>query len=207
MKKLTELFLSKGLLLASAIISICCYLVDAIWANVNGQIADYAWILLVLTILILWAFFTGQINVQKMLFGAILLAMVYEQFNILELDKEFLGYVSISDIITVVLSIIVFLSHMYLQMEHDGKSVAIFMNLFIGVIMLFFLITAVVNLVFVPDQFNTYVFLFGYAINCIMVICMEMRVEKYKQIRDAARKEGTWTEEKRSEAKKLFKLG
>jgi len=205
-EKIWNVYLNKYLLIIAAVLSIGCYLADAIWAINDGESSYYAWKLMVLVILLLWSFFSGQINVQKMLFGAMLLAMVTEQVQILELDVILTGHVQIMDVCSIIIAVIVFFSHMCQQMEHSGKSPAIIINQLLGLTGILFLITAILNLIFMPTECSNYVFLFGYVFNCIMVICMETRVETYKQIRDKARSEGTWTEENRREAKKLFKL-
>jgi len=205
-EKIRKIYLNKTLFIVSSAIAVCCYLVDAIQAIVNGMFADYALILIALVVLLQWAFFAGQINVQKMLFGAMLLAMVQEQCSILQLDAALGGGAIAMDVAVLVFAIVVFVCHIYQQMDHKGKSMASLINQLLGLIAFFFALTAVVNMLYAPAMFGNYVFLFGFAANTIMIICMETRVETYKQIRDKARAEGTWTEENRQEAKKLFKL-
>jgi len=205
-EKIRKIYLSKTLFIVSSAIAVCCYLIDAIQAIVNGVSSDYAWILIALVLMLQWAFFTGQINVQKMLFGAILLDMIIEPCSLLKLDIAYGNPAIGIDVAVLVFSIVVFICHIYQQMDHKGKSMTVLINQLLGLIAFFFALTAVVNLFYAPTMFSSYVFLFGYAANTIMIICMETRVETYKQIRDKARSEGTWTEENRQEAKKLFKL-
>ena len=206
-KKVQKFYLSKVLLVACSVLSVCCYLFDAVCAAVNGQFADYAWIFFALVILLQWAFFKGQINVQKMLFGAILIAMVKEQAELMALNAAYNGgKVLIQDIALLIISIVIFVFHIYQQVDHAGKSFAVLMNQLLGFVGFVFLFFAIRNLAVAPASLSSYVFLFGYVSNIMMIICMETRVEAYKQIRDKARREGTWTEEKRQESKKLFKL-
>lgn len=205
-EKIRKFYLSKKLFIISSVGAMCCYIADAIQAILNGQSFDYVLIMFSLVALLHWAFISGHINVQKMLFGAMLLAMLKEQIAILRIDIAYTGKVSVVDVCTIVMAAVIFISHLYQQMEHDGKSFATVINQFLGLTMVLFSFYGVLNFAFSPATIGNYIFMFGYALNCLMVICMETRVETYKQIRDKARKEGTWTEENRKEAKKLFAL-
>lgn len=205
-EKIRKIYLSKELFIVSSVLTVCCYLFDAIRSTAYGSFCDYAWIFLGLVVLLQWAFLSGQINVQKMLFGSMLLAMIKEQAEILQIDAAYAGSVVPLDVIELAFSVIIFVSHIYQQIDHKGKSLAPLVNQLLGFIGMIYLLSAITNITLYQQDFTNYIFIFGYVFNSIMVICMETRVEAYKQIRDKAREEGTWTEEKRKEAKKLFKL-
>jgi len=205
-QKIINFYLNKTVFIVSSVIAVCFFIADGVQAMVFDQPHGYAWIFVALVVLLQWAFFKGHINVQKMLFGAVLFDMIIEQCSILKMDVEY-GPIAIAmDIALLVIVVVVFVSHMYQQLDHKGKGGATFINQLLGLLAVVVLISAIINLISYPTYIGAYTFLFGYVFACIMIICMETRVAKYKQIRDAARAEGTWTEEKRKEAKKLFKL-
>jgi len=205
MEKITKIYLSRQLLMIAASVAIVGYIVSCVYLTVTGGYADSAWILFGLVSLLVVSYFSGNISVQKMLFGALLMFMVKEILELMWMEEILYGRFYV-DIALLILSVGIFFAHMFMQMDHTGKTPALIVNQLLGIVAAVFIFYAVENC-FAPEcTVHDVSFPLAYAATCIMVICMETRIEKYKEIRKEAQADNSWTEEKREEAKKLFKL-
>ena len=166
-------------------------------------------------IALLIAFKKGETNVQKTLLGALIYGSMIGTF------QNFIDYVDIlsngyADFVydTVLFAafsigeIGLFVSHVILQSDHKGSKKAIY------AIYVFVAIGIIANIVDAIHEINLgltdgSLYLlnnFGCDFFFLTILCIEARVQAYKEIREKATANGTWTPEAKAEAKKLFKI-
>ncbi len=210
-KGLKKFFISKTAILVFALVSICFWALWGVGCLVNGfnySIASDAIFYIALIVGLLIAYTSGETNVQKALIGALLLLLCNSNLEIfwtylIQGDLFFI----IIDSITLVLAIIIFIGHLVQQTDHAGKSSSLLLNQCCGIMAIILLIYAIRQLIFIPEpRLDDFPFIFAWVLTYLFLICIETRIQVYKQIRNENRAAGTWTEEKRQEAKELFKL-
>jgi len=172
----------------------------------DGTNAHYAAIYALLTGALIFSYFGGSINLQKMLFGSVFFAMIlcYCDFYFLYTDAPM--YVLISNAVVILFLVAAFICHAIQQTDKCGKSVAPLINQIIGLVVILELVIVVLGLVYGRCALSDTIFMAASILTQLMIIAMETRISEYKTIRSMCRANNTWTEEKRAEAKKLFKL-
>lgn len=165
-------------------------------------------------IALLISFKKGSTNVQKTLLGALLYCSAYGTLeNFLELlDLSGVGYELTFDVVVfAIFSLVdigIFVSHIILQTDHKGSSKSIYA---IYVFIVIMIITNTVYAVYSLKNGISFDSLFiinniGCDFFFLTILCIEKRVQCYKEIRLKATEEGNWTPEAKAEAKKLFRL-
>lgn len=163
---------------------------------------------------LLVSFKKGDTNVQKTLLGALIYGSMIGTFGyfIDMVDVLVAGYDYTYDAILFAAFSIgeigLFVSHVILQSDHSGTKKPI------RAIYVFIAIGIIANIVDCFHEANVgltsnSIYLLN-NIGCdffyLTILCIEARVQAYKEIRQKATSEGTWTPEAKAEAKKLFTL-
>ena len=164
---------------------------------------------------LLIAFKKGDTNVQKTLLGALIYGSMIGTF------EYFIDYVDIlasgyTDFIydTILFAafsigeIGLFVSHVILQSDHKGSKKAIYaIYVFIAIGMMANIVDAIHEISLGLNENSIYLLNnIGCDFFFLTILCIEARVQAYKEIRENARANGTWTPEAKAEAKKLFKI-
>jgi len=149
----------------------------------------------------------GETNVQKMLFGSLLIFLIIDYIEIVDVYVTY-NIISSAIIMGIVLFalIVFYICHALQQQDHTGKSVIVTINQCCGIIILLslaFLTSSYINGTVVLTD---YTFTIALMSTMFLIACMETRISKYKQIRAEHKANGSWDEASRKEAKKLFKI-
>lgn len=166
-------------------------------------------------IALLIAFKKGETNVQKTLLGALIYGSMIGTF------QNFIDYVDIlsngyADFVydTVLFAafsigeIGLFVSHVILQSDHKGSKKAIYaIYVFVAIGIIANIVDAIREINLGLTDGSLYLLNnFGCDFFFLTILCIEARVQAYKEIREKATANGTWTPEAKAEAKKLFKI-
>lgn len=166
-------------------------------------------------IALLIAFKKGETNVQKTLLGALIYGSMIGTF------QYFIDYVDIlsngyTDFVydTVLFAafsigeIGLFVSHVILQSDHKGSKKAIYaIYVFVAIGIIANIVDAIREINLGLTDGSLYLLNnFGCDFFFLTILCIEARVQAYKEIREKATANGTWTPEAKAEAKKLFKI-
>jgi len=210
MSKINLFFQKKSILVFSIILSLFLWAIslgNSLMYNLRPSFACNSGLFFLLVLGMLLAYNKGNINIQKMLFGSILFAFVKFLIDVI-IESFGAGMITIGWVCVVLLlfSVIIFVFHMLQQTEHDGKKAYIVINHLCGVVILLGIIILIISKINGTLSYSNFIGPLAAAFTYLMVICMESRVAAYKLLRTESRQNGTWTEEKRNEAKRLFKL-
>lgn len=210
-EKMEKLFLNKKTLIAVGTLTIALFAAWGIsvinFPSSGGLYVVYAVIYLALTVALMVAYKKGETNCQKVLIAALLMFIIRD-----ELDVTFL-YLGRGDGLTlktflIGLSLLLFtmflINYICMLSDHVGyRSLSAVNNILL--ILLFFVHAAFVVVYACEGHSTDGILLKAATFACVLLIsCINMRVQKYKRIRAEAKANGTWNEETRQEAKKLF---
>jgi len=209
-EKINNFYLNKYVLLTFAVLALLSWLGWAISVLVTGslpKLVGFAFIFFAITLGMTISYLKGATSLQKMLFGSLLIFLVVDFVELVDLyaSLELTQFVIIFSIMTALL-VIFFISHMLQQLDHVGKSIIIVINQCCGLIILLCVVYLAVCLAQGIATANDFTFCFAVMFTLFLMISMETRISRYKQIRAENMKNGTWNEETRAEAKKLFKI-
>lgn len=188
-----------------------CFLEDYAWYKFD-VLTDIVSAAAIIGLLV--AYKKGEINVQKALLGAIIFNGAVGTFSnfVYYLDGISAGedykYELFLFLAFSISELGIFVAHLVLQSDHAGSVKAIkFIEVFVLIAIVADIVDTVITLQAGVDYFALYLLNnFGVDLYLLMILCIELTVQKYKSIRTAALAEGTWTPEAKAEAKKLFKF-
>ncbi len=205
-QKIYDFYLKKSILIFSSILAVICWLVWGLNAFIADQysLSCYAVIFFALTAGLLSSYVKGAINVQKMLFGALLIFLIRDFLDMVFIFIE--GPISIVSWIGLIASIIMFIGHLLQQTEKHNKLITPIISQFSGIMILVGLAIIVVSIVGGNLTPTDIPFSLAVVFTSIMIICMETRIHTYKLLRAVNRANGTWNEETRAKSKDLFKI-
>lgn len=208
-----KLFLGKKSFIVAGVLTIALFAAWGIsvinFPSGGGLYVIYAIIYLALTIALMVAYKKGETNCQKVLIAALLMFIIRD-----ELDVTFL-YLGRGEGLTLktvligssfLLFAMFLINYIFMLSDHVGYRALSAVNNIL--LMLLFLVHATFIIVYVCERHSTDgILLKAATFACVFLIsCINMRVQKYKRIRAEAKANGTWNEETRQEAKKLFVL-
>jgi len=210
-KKIKEFFLKPNVLLVSSIVALLFWIV---WAGAcllddfNYELATDGIIYFAVLYGLLMAYQTGQTNIQKALNGSLLLFLCNSNIEILWVSIKYNPtWLTILYTITLVLSITIFVCHLLQQADHFGIKNTVFLNqcsALLATILLVYTLRQATLVKPLPVLDVTY--LTAWLFTIIIVVCVETRIDTYKQVRTKHIENNTWNEENRKEAKKIFKI-
>lgn len=203
MYKFEEIFAEEELLQTTVILSLVFFGANAIFKALAGMYTlAIGTVILFLCILFLFiSFRKHNKNVQKGLFGAVLMYYLYDEITLLfgniifseagrvqYSTKEGTLYI-VCNIITLVLYIALFINHFLINSDHHSKSVSVLFNLIIAII---FIAVSVLGIVFQLTVFKEAIYFalesiswhLGIILFVIMIVCYESLIDKYKVRRE-----------------------
>jgi len=209
-KKINDFYLKRSTFLFFAITAMLGWLAWSITTYVTNnpiKLTIFGVIFFALTCGMTLSYLKGETNIQKMLFGSLLVFFIIDYVEIVEI---YITYHLISSAIVMGISlatfIVFFVCHAMQQQDHIGNSIIIVINQCCGIIIFMSIVYLTINLVSATVTLADYTFCAAIMLTMGLVICMETRISKYKQIRAMHKASGNWDEAARIEAKKLFKL-
>lgn len=213
MKKISDLvnlfYLKNATFFVSLAIGFIGWLSWGIWNFVVGELklGIYAIIFAAMSVLLLFAYRKGDTNIQKMLLGGLLTFFLIDSIEVLFSSiSQSLIAASIYSGIIVGFMLTIFVSHMFQQSDHFGDSYSDFIGQCCGFAIIAFIAWDIYLVATSSYGYDSLLWSLGFVPTLIMIICIETRVNEYKKIRAKNRKEGTWDEAHRAEAKKLFQI-
>jgi len=210
-ENLKKLFISKSMLVTCSAVAIVFWVLWGAFCLIDGfnyALATDAVFYIAIIIGLLVSYDKGETNVQKVLLGSLFIFLCDSNLKVL---WDFVGekdvFRIVVHIITFVLSVVVFVSHITLQSDHVGAkrgnlfnqlcSLLLIVLAFYGVNQAFFVKeVSVLDMTFIPALVLTY----------LVIICIETRVQAYKKLRADAMAKNNWNEETRTKAKEIFKF-
>lgn len=211
-KLINNFYLKKPVLIVAFLGAIVGWISWAIVSFVNNEtkLGVFAIIFAVITFSLMLSYIRGETSIQKLLFGALFMFLIIDMIEILFvyislIDKVGVAYVVLSSLILFALTLL-FVCHIIEQSDHVGKSMFGLVGQLCGILMLLWLIFVIVMIAKKLVSESDISFAVSFVFTVFMLICMETRINKYKQIRSEKMSQGAWSEEARQEAKKLFRL-
>lgn len=167
--------------------------------------------LALLIICLLIAFRKGEVNVQKTLIGALLFFLFFKTFDAAahHIEKYVTNSENLWDMIRLLsfagLELGIFISYIVLQTDHEGSSKAIvFSRVFIVILLIF----EIIYLATQQISFNNIELFIDLAevLLILLIVCIQTKVQLYKQARSEAIKTNEWTPEYKKRCKEIFKF-
>ena len=220
MKKIDKIFMNSKMMIICGIISAIFYFIGYIPYLFDTENPAYMFDFIpemmfsVLIILLIVAFKKREINIQKALMGALLFFFAQETFTngFWSIEEFFAGlheelHLSLFFITLGIMEYAVFFTHLLLQSDHVGKK-AFKVNQILSIILLFTLIVFDIYSImkYGFDIINSGYILINLAepLFIIMIVCMETKIQNYKQTRYESIQNGTWNAKTKAEARKKF---
>lgn len=180
--------------------------------NPTDAISDM--ILLILVIVLFWAFAKGHTQAMHTLIGAVMIIFLYS-FVMKAVTTLSAPVVNLSDIFGVVLPIInaalyviLFITHLSLNLTHHSARGRVLFNQIITIIMMIYQIIVIILVASASNSSSLTVVVIGKGIGQIfllaIIISIETKLNAYKLVREDSLEKGTWTDEKKEETKKEF---
>lgn len=222
MKKLEKLFSNSKVMITFGILSAILYIaafVPNLFDNANPQYKlDFipSAMFGIVIIYLLVAFKKGETNIQKALIGALLFYFAQSSFNegFFALEDAAYAlwdgatYYGALYMIVGIFEYAIFFTHIALQSDHIGGKGLVTLNQLSCFVVLFVYIFDIfyqcINVGFVFDTLYVLTDL-AEALFIITIVCMETKIQNYKNARALAMENGTWTAQAKSEAKEIFK--
>lgn len=156
------------------------------------------------------AYYRGETSIQKLLFGSLFMFLIIDVIEILFVYIQYNSsfgpsYIVMTSII-LLLVVVLFISHILQQSDHVGKSISSLIGQCLGLLIIAWFVFVIIMIASGKVSSSDITFAIGFMFTCGMLICMETRINKYKQIRTEALAKNEWNEEARKEAKKIFKF-
>lgn len=209
-KKIENFYLKKSSFLFFGVTAMLGWLawgISTIVCNNPIKLAIFGVIFFLLTGGMTLSYIKGETNIQKMLFGSLILFLIVDYIEIVEVYITYqIIPTAIVTGITLVILIVFFICHALQQQDHIGKTVNVVINQCCGIIIILTVAFLTVGLVYGTIVLTDYTFSVAMVFTTCLIICMETRINVYKQIRAKHKANGDWNEETRAEAKKLFKI-
>jgi len=208
---LKSFFLNKTVLVLCVVLALCLWVIGGLLCLESPELLikgldSLAYIGLISGLLI--AYRGGETNIQKALIGALLMLLCRSTAELMWESLESGDKTGIIlDAAAAVLSVVIFVAHLTLQSDHVGVKSSIILNQGCAVIIVLLFVCAIRQAYLAAGSSEpNVVFIPGWAMTYLSLVCMETRIQEYKRLRAEGRESGTWTEEKRREAKGLFKI-
>jgi len=206
---LDSFYLKKATFVLSAIIAGVSWLGWGFNQCMAGQYtwSVYAVIFVVLLVVLFMAYKKGETNLQKTLLGGLLislLVMYVEPFakSITNNNVPAIAYYGIG----CALILIVFIAHMFQQLDHTGAFASVAVSQCSGLL----IVTLLGWLIYLGVNGNFTLFELFWALSVTatvtFIISIETRIKEYKKIRTEKKAANAWTEEERQKAKAIFKI-
>ena len=160
-----------------------------------------------LILLLLISYRRGETNVQKTILGALLALIVFDYADWVNFCfYSEVGAVFVYSVVFGVSMVVLFVLHMFQQMDHVGKSKCIRISQFCGVLLILLLAANIALAILGQIRFENLVWNLSITATVFLILMIEARIAEYKKIRASKMAEGCWTEEERQKAKKIFAL-
>ena len=206
---MNKFLLKKGPLLVFAVLSILLFLGWGIYKVCAGSYlyGVYTVIYVALIVSILVSYKRCATNCQKALIGILLMFILRDELDVAYFafcnPDIFSASTRILMVLIVVLFSIFLINYVLMLSDHVGDKYLSWINN-VALVLLFVVYVVLVK-ISVGGHITDAVLLKAAELMVVMMIsCINMRVQSYKRIRAAARANGTWNEDTRKEAKKLF---
>ena len=151
----------------------------------------------------------GAISCQKALLSALLAVLLKDSFEFAWeiFETKPIGAEAILAGIPALLYFILLINHVILQSDHVGTKAQITINQIVPILIILVLLLSLFRMedgeaVIGPDWF----FHFAELFTTLMIISIDTKVQVYKRLRAEAQEQGSWNEETREQARKIFRL-
>jgi len=171
------------------------------------KLTIFGLIFFALTVSMTVAYLKGETNIQKMLFGSLLLFFIIDYVEIVDIyitNQLIVPAIVIG--LSLALLVVFYVCHALQQQDHIGEAVILIINQCCGFVVLLSVVFLTICFVNKTVTLTDYTFIAAMMFTMFLIICMETRISRYKQIRADHKAAGDWDEASRAEAKKLFKL-
>ena len=211
-KVFKNIFNNSKVLLLSCILGCIFFIVAGVLYIGDYGLLSYSFPLFCVALVLISLFVSyknGETNCQKSLMGALLFYLFADNLDMFATSLDYNGISNVITIrtgISVILALVIFYNYLVAQSDHIGiQRNVIISQTTIFAMFIFFVVSFVQTLkvsVLVSDIF----FYIAQISTYIMIVCIETKVQIYKDVRMRLKTEGAWNDETRKENKKIFKL-